>query len=105
VGAGDPESLPCRPSGVGGLEGAMRDERRYSECREIDQRRGFESKESGSGVGGIRVEGGLGGHSQISPNSLPIVELEYSLRSEDSIDIGWSETNLVGSVKYRVYRG
>ena len=23
VGAGDPESLPCRPSGVGGLEGAM----------------------------------------------------------------------------------
>jgi hypothetical protein len=23
VGAGEPESLPCRPRGVGGLEGAM----------------------------------------------------------------------------------
>jgi hypothetical protein len=23
VGAGDPESLPCRPSGVGGFDGAM----------------------------------------------------------------------------------
>jgi len=29
VGAGDPESLPCRPSGVGGLDGAI-PERRVS---------------------------------------------------------------------------
>jgi len=55
-------------------------------------------------MGGIRLEGGLGGHSQISPNNRPISKLEVSLGSQNSFDIGSPETSLVGSEEYRVKR-
>lgn len=41
---------------------------------------------------GTRVEGGLGGHSQISPNIRSEVELEIGVRSLCPLGRGWYKT-------------
>jgi hypothetical protein len=46
-------------------------------------------------AGGTKVEEGLGGHSYISPNTIPIVALEILSPSQRSIDVGWLDTSVV----------